>query len=168
MKKMTMLLLTALLMALVMTAAFADGAPRIRLNVFEDQADVQAERQKVLAAVSASLPEATVDYTVREWDKRQYVWNVFFTQGTWLGMCKVAEDTGEVYQVEMFGKPEGAMNAGEVMAALAESMGDITVTELELDWERDWLIYEGEALMNGGLYEFEVSATGDLLEWERD
>lgn len=126
------------------------------------------ERQNALAAVRVSLPEAAIDYAVRERDDGRAVWNVFFTQGTQLGVCKVLESTNEIRRVELFEKPEGAMNAAEAMAALAQSKGEMTVTELELDWEDGELIYEGEAELNGKRYEFEISVTGEMLEWERD
>lgn len=46
---------------------------------------------------------------------------------------------------------------------------DAVVTELELEKDDGLLIYEGEALVNGIEYEFEIDAiTPRLLEWERD
>lgn len=154
MKKMTTMLLTALLLVFAMMTASAEEAAK--------------ERENALAAVRASLPEATIDYAVRERDDGRMIWNVFFTQGAQLGMCEVPEGTDEVRKEERFDRPQGALNAEEAMAALAASKGALTVTELELDRENGALVYEGEAELGGKRYEFEIGVTGEILQWERD
>jgi len=127
-----------------------------------------AERENALAAVKVSLPEAVVDYAVRERDDGRYEWDLFFTQGSQLGVCEVLESTNEIRKVTLYEKPEGALLAGEAMALLAQKKGNVTIVDLELDRDGGRLRYEGEAELDGKRYEFEMSVTGDIIEWERD
>jgi len=130
--------------------------------------EFETEKNNALAAFKVSLPDAAVDYTVRERDDGRYEWNIFFTQGSQIGMCKVREEGNEIRKVELFEKKDGVLNAGEAMAKLAEKKGAITVTDLELDWDDGRLTYEGDAQLDGKRYEFEMTATGEIIEWERD
>ena len=153
MKKMFAMMLT---LALLMVAGAAMAE------------EFATERQNALAAFKVSLPEAVVDYTVRERDDGRYEWQLFFTQGDQLGVCKVREESNEIRKVELFRKEAGMLNAAEAMARLAEKKGTITVTELDLDWDDGSLRYEGDAQLDGKRYEFEMKATGEIIEWERD
>jgi len=126
------------------------------------------ERQNALAAFKVSLPEAVVDYTVRERDDGRYEWEIFFTQGSQLGVCEVREEGNEIRKVTLYEKTAGMLTASEAMAKLAEKKGAITVTELELDWDNGGLRYEGDAQLDGKRYEFEMKATGEIVEWARD
>jgi len=127
-----------------------------------------AERENALAAVKVSLPEAVVDYAVRERDDGRYEWDLFFTQGSQLGVCEVLESTNEIRKVKLYEKAAGVLTASEAMAKLAEKKGAITVTELDLDWDDGRLTYEGDVQLDGKRYEFEMKATGEVIEWERD
>ena len=130
--------------------------------------EFETEMQNALAAAKVSLPDAVVDYTVRERDDGRWEWKLFFTQGDQLGECKVIESTNEIRRVELFKKEAGMLTASEAMAKLAEKKGAITVTELELDRDDGRIVYEGEAELDGKRYEFEMTAGGDIIEWERD
>lgn len=127
-----------------------------------------AEREKALAAFSVSMPDAVVDYTVRERDDGRYEWNIFFSQGSQLGMCKVLESSNEIRKVTLYEKPEGALLASEAIAQLVSKKGEVTIIDLELDRDDGRLRYEGEAQLDGKRYEFEMNVNGDLIEWERD
>ena len=127
-----------------------------------------AEKQNALAAFKVSMPDAVVDYTVRDRDDGRYEWDIFFTQGSQLGLCEVLESTNEIRRVKLYEKAAGALNASEAMAKLAEKKGAITVTDLDLDWDDGSLRYEGDAQLDGKRYEFEMKATGEIIEWERD
>lgn len=128
----------------------------------------EVERQNALNAAKVSLPDAVVDYAVRERDDGRYEWNLFFTQGDQLGVCKVLESSNEIRRVELFKRDPGELTASEAIAKLAEKKGAITVTELELDWDDGCLTYEGDAELDGKRYEFEMKANGTIIEWERD
>lgn len=154
MKKMMIALMMVLVLALAAQAGLAE--------------EYETQRQNAQAAFKVSLPEATVDYTVRERDDGNYEWHLFFSQEQLLGVCKVLESSNEIRRVELFAKPEGGLTASEAMALLAQKKGNVTVIELELDWDHDVLTYEGEAELDGKRYEFEMSATGEIIEWERD
>lgn len=127
-----------------------------------------AEKEKAIAAVKVSMPEAAVDYAVRERDDGRYEWDLFFTQGNQLGEVEVLESTNEIRKVTLYEKPEGALTASEAMALLAEKKGAVTIIDLSLDRDDGSLRYEGEAELDGKRYEFEMRVTGEIIEWERD
>ena len=135
-------------------------------NVFAQE--FAAERENAIAAVKVSLPEAVVDYAVRERDDGRYEWDLFITQGNQIGEVEVVESTNEIRKVTLYEKPEGALTASEAMAQLAQKKGAVQIIDLELDRDGGSLRYEGEAQLDGKRYEFEMRATGELLEWERD
>ena len=156
--KKTMMTLTAVLaLTLAVQAGLAQAG-----------GEWEAQKQKALAAAKVSLPDAAVDYAVREFDDGRAVWNLFFTQGGQLGVCKVLEESNEVRRVELYEKGEGVLTASEAMARLAQKKDGATVVELELDEDDGRLTYEGEAELDGKRYEFEMSAAGEMIEWERD
>ena len=126
------------------------------------------ERENALAAVKVSLPDAVVDYTVRDRDDGRYEWDIFFTQGSQLGKCEVLESSNELRKVKLYEKPEGALTASEAMALLAQKKGELVIVDLDLDRDGGRICYEGEAELGGKRYEFEMSATGEIIEWERD
>ena len=126
------------------------------------------EKNNALAAFKVSMPDAVVDYTVRDRDDGRYEWDIFFTQGNQLGVCEVLESSNEIRKVKLYEKTEGALLASEAMARLAEKKGAITVTDLDLDRDDGRLVYEGEAELDGRFYDFEMTVSGQIIEWERD
>ena len=124
--------------------------------------EFSAAKENAIAALKVSLPDAVVDYAVREYDDGSYEWRLFFTLGSQLGECEVLESSNEIRKVTLYEKAEGVLNAGEAMALLSQSKGALTIIEL------DGLRYEGEAEQGGKRYEFEMRATGEIIEWERD
>ena len=154
MKKNLAIIMMALVLMIVAQGALAE--------------DFAAERSNALAAVKVSLPDAVVDYAVRERDDGRYEWDIFFTQGNQLGEVEVLESSNEIRRVTLYEKPEGALNASEAMARLAQQKGDVKIVDLELDREGSGLRYEGEAELGGKRYEFEMRVTGEIVEWERD
>ena len=154
MKKNLAIIMMAMLLAVGIQGALAE--------------EFVTEKNNALAAVKVSLPEAVVDYAVRERDDGRYEWDIFFTQGNQLGEVEVWESTNEIRRVTLYERPEGALTASEAMALLARQKGNIKIIDLELDREGSGLRYEGEAELDGKRYEFEMRATGEIIEWERD
>lgn len=130
--------------------------------------DFAQEKEKAIAALKVSMPEAVVDYAVRDRDDGRYEWELFFEVGGQLGKCEVREDSNEIRKVSLYDKPEGALKASEAMELLAQKKGAIEIIELDLDREGKGLCYEGEAELDGKRYEFEMSVFGEIIEWERD
>jgi uncharacterized membrane protein YkoI len=130
--------------------------------------DFAKEKENAIAALKVSVPEAVVDYAVRERDDGRYEWELFFEVGSQLGKCEVNESNNEIRKVTLFEKPEGALTAGEAMARLSQIKGNVTIIDLELDRDDGNLFYEGEAELDGKRYEFEMTAAGEIIEWERD
>ena len=130
--------------------------------------EFETEKNNALAAFKVSMPDAVVDYTVRDRDDGRYEWDIFFTQGNQLGVCEVLESNNEIRKVKLYEKTEGALLASEAMAKLAEKKGAITVVNLDLERDDGRLVYEGEVQLDGKRYEFEMKITGEIVEWERD
>lgn len=128
----------------------------------------ETEKNNALAAFKVSMPDAVVDYTVRDRDDGRYEWDIFFTQGNQLGVCEVLESNNEIRKVKLYDKTEGMLLASEAMAMLAEKKGAITVMNLDLERDDGHLRYEGDAQLDGKRYEFEMKVTGEIIEWERD
>lgn len=81
------------------------------------------------------------------------------------------QEDGKLVIEAVFGEylDETKLTAQGARAVLGFLRPGVQVTETELDSDDGMLIYEGEALVNGVEYEFEINAyTGRLLEWERD
>ena len=128
-----------------------------------------AEKEAAIAAVLAAVPGAEVDYAIRDRDDGRYEWHVFFRQSGVLGMAKVLETDSEVRKVEMFNQSrDTSLTASELIAKLVQAKGEMTIVDLDIDWDDGMLVYDGEAEMNGKRYEFEITADGVIVEWERD
>ena len=149
-------LMTSLLLMMTMMLGVQPGVAQ--------ETDMQLAKDAVLAR----LPEAVIDYAVRERDDGRWMWSVFFTQGDLIGVCEVNEESNEMRRAQMYAMPEGGLTAAEAMAKLSEAKGALTVTALELDWDDGMLVYDGEAELDSARYEFEMTVTGELIEWERD
>lgn len=130
--------------------------------------DFAQEKEKAIAALKVSMPEVVVDYAVRERDDGRYEWDLFFEADDQLGVCEVREDSNEIRKVKLYEKAEGGLKASEAMALLAQKKGDVVIVELDLDRDGKSLRYEGEAELDGKRYEFEMSLSGEIIEWERD
>ena len=154
MKKRIAIVMMALLLVVAALSASAE--------------EFAAEKENAIAAVKVSMPQAVVDYAVRERDDGRYEWDLFFTQDNQIGEVEVLESTNEISKVTLYEKPEGGLTAGEAMALLAEKKGAVTIIDLSLDRDDGRLRYEGEAELDGRRYEFEMTVTGEIVEWERD
>ena len=130
--------------------------------------DFSKEKENAMAALKVSMPDAVVDYAVRERDDGRYEWDLFFEANGQLGECEVREVNNQIRKVTLYEKPEGALKVSEAMALLAQKKGNVVIIDLELDREGKSLRYEGEAELDGKRYEFEMSASGEIIEWERD
>jgi len=164
---LTLLMIISLI--LQMHAGLAEGFVAVEpppvVQVDPEYAD---ELQQAIAALEANSPGAVVDYAVRERDDGRYEWNLFFTLDGRLGQCEIREEGFEVRRVVFYDMPTDGLTAAEAMAVLAQEKGDITIVDLELDYDDGCLCYEGEASLGEKLYEFEINADGRVVEWERD
>lgn len=154
MKKTISIIMTVLLIMVVAHSALAE--------------EFTAQKENAIAALKVSLPEAVVDFAVRERDDGRDEWDLFFVLGNQLGEAEVLESTNEIRKVTLYEKSEGALTAGEAMARLSQLKGNVVIIDLELDRDDGNLFYEGEAELDGKRYEFEMTAAGEIIEWERD
>ena len=173
MKKTLIWVFAALMMIMAVEMAFAESAvPAAEEAVIPEAAAADpyaAERERVIAVVQAQMPDAEIDYAVRDRDDGRYEWNVFFRQNGVLGEAKVLEEGFELRKVELFNQSRAdSLNAKQAMTKLVLDKGEMTIVDLGLDWDDGRLSYEGEAEMNGKRYEFEITVDGVVVEWERD
>lgn len=77
-------------------------------------------------------------------------------------ICARSLQMGEIYR-------DGKLTMEGAIKVLGLHRPEADFRALELDEDDGVLFYEGEALVNGVEYEFELEvSTGKLLEWERD
>ena len=127
-----------------------------------------AEYEQAVSALLAHTPGAVVDYALRERDDGRWQWELFFSQGASMGVCKVLEDSNTIRKVELYDKAEGALTADQAVQKLMSEKGASAIVELDLDREGGGLYYEGECEVGGRRYEFEMADDGSIIEWERD
>ena len=165
MKKLSWLLALLMILALPVQGVLADktdaAAPYF-------PAEYTVEYEKAAAALQAHTPDAVVNYAVRERDDGRYEWNLFFVHDGRLGMGEVVEPDFSVRRVQFYDMPENALTAPEIAEALMLEKGEIRIVDLELDHDDGRLRYEGVAEQSGKRYEFELSVSGKIIEWERD
>ena len=142
-----------------------------------DFRDVRRSSETVLdeaAATDAALAflgSGTAQYALLERDDGRYEWNVFFTDGSDVGVVSVQTETGEILSVERYyGLASQILSADAAVDALNAAQGPLEVVELDIDLDDGRAPrYDGKALVDGRAYEFEMNAaTGDIYEWERD
>ena len=98
---------------------------------------------------------------------------MFVTAGDDTAIVGVQAETGEIRSLEAYyGLAPQILTADEAVAALIDAQGDLTVVDLDIDFDDDdgrTPRYDGKAEVDGRTYEFEMNAaTGDVYEWERD
>lgn len=130
----------------------------------------EGSEQQARAAVAVYRPEASIDYTLLDFDDGDCEWNVFFSCDDRIAMATVDAKTGELMRVVEYAHlPQGALNAAQAIAALGERAGgEMTVLELDIDSEDRERVYEGEVEIDGRIYEFTMTLDGRIIEWERD
>ena len=162
MKKMMMILAMALMM-LAACGAMAD-------SYYLDRSSLPADSQQTAeAAFAAKLPQATLNYSILDRDDGRFEWELFFTNGSALGVCEVDAMTGVVIRVKEYTETKaGALAANAAVEALKAAKGSLTIVELDLDRDDGRLVYEGEAELDGRFYDFEMTVSGQIIEWERD
>lgn len=124
--------------------------------------------EKAAVALQTHTPGAIVDYAVRERDDGEFEWKLFFTLNGQLGEAEILEEAFSVRRVRLYDMPEGSLTAFQTMNKLMQEKGILTIVDLELDNEKGRIYYEGEAMLDALRYEFEISVTGEIIEWERD
>lgn len=159
--------LLALLMALVLPMQNVLAEEAVEPTPYFP-AEYAAEFEQASAALQAHLPGALVDFAVRERDDGRYEWDLFFVLDGQLGEVEILEGDFAIRRVRLYDMPEGGLTALQAIAVLAQEKGELLVTDLELDLDDGRLRYEGEAMLGERHYEFEISATGSIIEWEYD
>ena len=163
MKKLTCMLTLLILLVLSLHSVLGEQ-PAATLPQFPTEHAAAFELAS--AALQAHTPGAVVDYAVRGHDDGHVEWKLFFVLNGQLGETEVVEEKYTVRQVRLYDMPEGALTSWQAMTALQKEKGDVRITDLEMDLDDGRLRYEGEAVLGEARYEFEMSVTGEILEWE--
>ena len=161
--KKTMMLLAMALVLLLASGAMAE-------SYYLDRASLPADSQQTAeAAFAQRLPQAAVSYSILDRDDGRFEWELFFTNAGTLGVCEVDAMTGTVIRVKEYTDlPAGALSADAAVEALKAAKGNLTILELDLERDDGRLVYEGEAELDGRFYDFEMTVSGQIIEWERD
>ena len=131
-----------------------------------DSLATTVEKERAQQLVQAAYPDCRILFSQTVDSTRQ----VGIAEDDFCGVIVVADDQicsrslqmGEIYQNGMLTR-EGAKRV------LALHRPQAQLLEIELDEDDGVYVYEGEALVDGAEYEFELSASsGKLLEWEWD
>ena len=165
---------------------FTSDTARYDVLVDRDAAVIKAEIEyrNISRTTEATLDEAAAidaaltflrsgeaQYALLERDDGRYEWNVFVTAGEDVAIVGVQAETGEIRSLEAYyGIASQILTADEAVAALIDAQGDLTVVDLDIDFDDGRTPrYDGKAEVDGRTYEFEMNAvTGDVYEWERD
>ena len=161
--KKTMIILAMALVMLLASNAMAD-------SYYLDRSSLPADSQQTAeAAFAARLPQATLSFSILDRDDGRFEWEIFFTNGGALGVCEVDATTGVVIRVKEYTDlPAGALSADAAIEALKAAKGNLSVVELDLERDDGRLVYEGEAELDGRFYDFEMTVSGQIIEWERN
>ena len=125
-----------------------------------------------IEAAIALVPGGSAVYAAVETDDGAPEWKIFVQTENTLVQISLNAETGATTEVkEAYSSallsPEMAFQA----LSLASKNGKAQVKEISIDFDEDRarFVYEGEALSDGRVFEFEVNAeTGEVVEWERD
>lgn len=119
------------------------------------------------SAVYEKHPDAYNLYVISE--RRGYT--VFYSTGDAFGEMFIGSD-GLIMEdkLDYASYRDGLLGESAACEMLLENRPGAVITEIDLDEEDTrWPLYEGEATLDGRVYEFEMdAATGELLEWKRD
>ena len=168
--KKNLSIILALTLMLTASFALADDGLGV-LTAAEPAVSVPAAdpaQQLAIEAVLKEAPSAVINYVLYDTDNRRPEWDVFFTDGAYLGECEVDAETYEVRKFRSYEAKGEYLTADKAVEALNTAKGPLNVIELDLDRDDGALWYEGEAELDGRRYEFEMSAAGRIVEWERD
>ncbi len=127
---------------------------------------------QVIEKVKALFPEANVLSQFPETDDGLQEIEAFFTTATMYGSVEMNAATGEIleYEIAMDGTPEdGRMDEASARDALQKQMPGIEIVKIKLDEDDGRYEWEGEAILNGVRYEFELdAANGALIDFHID
>lgn len=168
MKKNLFLVLTAVIVLFASFALADDGLGVLSQTSAPSIAQPAASSAQAEAAVLKEFPNAVIQYSLLDYDDRRPEWNIFFTDGAFIGECEVHAETYEVLKYRTYEKSADTLTADKAVEKLIAEKGALTITELELDHDDGQLWYEGDAELGGRRYEFEMTAAGRIVEWERD
>lgn len=150
----------------------------IVVKVERDLRDGRGSNEVVLtedearALVQNLYPEATIISLRSERDDDLYEYQASFSTEEFFGTIELNAETGVVLEADIYynaAVPEGQLGYAEIMAQLESLKPGLNVIRIEFDEDDGRMRYEGEALLDNVLYEFEIDAdTGELREWERE
>lgn len=165
--KKSLFILCPLLLCLFFSFALAESPaadPPPALPVY----DPDSPEGLAASAVLCEYPDAEIHLVLKEWDDGKAHFDVFFRTLTQFGSCRVDEKTLEVRKARLFDLAENTLFAHEVPETLTAQKGELTLVSLELEYDDGRLFYEGEVSQGLFRYEFEMTVTGKITDWERD
>lgn len=112
-------------------------------------------------AVTTAVLGAVVHYALLEQSAKSCEWKAFYTDGEDAVVATLHAQTGDPEKIEIFyGAAASLLTADTAVEAIRTQKGaeEILELDLELDDDTGSLRYEGEARLDGQVYEFELTA----------
>ncbi|HIS94585.1 MAG TPA: PepSY domain-containing protein [Candidatus Ventricola gallistercoris] len=114
------------------------------------------------AAVTEAVPGAVIHYALLEQSTKSCEWKVFYTDGEDAVVATLHAQMGDPETIEVFyGAAANLLTADTAVETISTQKGTQEILELDLELDDDTgsLRYEGEARLDGQVYEFELTAT---------
>ncbi|MGN0779273.1 MAG: PepSY domain-containing protein [Aristaeellaceae bacterium] len=130
-------------------------------------ADTDESRELVEAYLQETLGAKCL-YILRGANSTRYYWEIFAATDTDVLVLTGDTTDGGVLTVKRFFNAS-VISPSDMFTDLRAQLGDFGVVELDLELEEGRLVYDGEAVLEGKRYAFEVlAADGSLLTWKKD
>ena len=128
----------------------------------------KSEKIDAAAAVRNLFPGADIQYALTEKDDGRFFADVFFTENGSLLRAELNAETGALAELVLLPGGASLISAQEaVNAVLAEKPG-LQITEMDVEWERGSVLFQGEGRADRAEYEFEVRADTGAVRVKAD
>lgn len=150
---------------------YTDNSGAVRALKYDSSQDSTATEatltaEEAFAFITAVYPNARLLMANAERDDGRCEWVVLFADGGVIGEYELDAATGAILEYVLF---YGVAEDVDPVGVISASYAGAEILNLDLGHDDGRLVYEGEARLDGGVYEFAVDAdSGKLVEWEKD
>jgi uncharacterized membrane protein YkoI len=151
---------------------YVDQDNNVRVMKYDSERDSTATEvaltaEEAFAFVTAVYPNARlIASDSDDDDDGGREWTVLFADGDIIGEYELDAATGDVLEYTLF---YGVTAETDPLSVITGSYPGAEIVHLDLSMDDGRLEYDGEARMNGDIYEFTVDVdSGKLIEWEQE
>ncbi len=126
---------------------------------------------EALTAAQALRPGASFAPVLAQREDGGRVYEAFYAEGDAIGFLRLNAETGALVSSKRFptALAQGGLTPADAAELVASRESGATLAEMDIGEERGRLVYEGEALVSGQVFEFEIDLlSGEFVEWKRD